>query len=146
MFDQPDVQNSSEMPIPARRAAHVSELTNLREICRSMSESGSGAVLVDNPIGPGGLVLASDIIAALASGADPDTAWAAEIMRPAPRMVRSDQHPVEVGSEMATHELEVVAVFDGTDSLRVASALDVLRAVIRVTEELGYPRGSARTR
>jgi CBS domain-containing protein len=100
-----------------------------------MLESGIGAVLVDNPVGPDGLVLARDVIEALAAGGEPDTVWAGEIMRPAPTMVSSDQHPIDVGSEMATYELEVVAVFDGTDSMRVASALDVLGAVIRASKE-----------
>lgn len=92
-------------------------------------------MLVDNPVGPGGLVLARDVIEALAAGGEPDTVWAGEIMRPAPRMVSSDQHPIDVGSEMAAYELEVVAVFDGTDSVRVASALDVLGALTRAAKE-----------
>jgi CBS domain-containing protein len=135
MVDQPEGGAEKPRAIRARMAAHVSELTNLRAVCLSMLESGVGAVLVDNPIGPGGLVLASDIVEALAAGAEPDTVWAGEIMRPAPRMVSSDQHPIEVGSEMAAYELEVVAVFDGTDSVRVASALDVLGAVISAATE-----------
>ena len=134
MFDQPIVRDTASRRIPARKAAHVSEMANLRKVCRAMAESGVGAVLVDNPIGAGGLVLAGDVIAALAAGADADTVWAAEIMRPGPWMVSAEQHPVDVGSEMADHELEVVAVFDGTESLCVASALDVLgAAVIRLT-------------
>ncbi len=131
MANQPDARTEGPTRIPTRTPAHVSELTNLRAVARCMVESGIGAVLVENPVGPGGLILARDIIEALAAGAEPDTVWAGEIMRPAPRMVSHEQHPIDVGAEMAAYELEVVAVFDEDASVRVASALDVLGAVVR---------------
>ena len=71
-----------------------------------------GAVLVESPLGPAGLVTVYDVIEALASGADPDTVWAGDIARPTPRMVSCEQHPTEVGEEMAAYGLEVVAVVD----------------------------------
>ena len=72
-----------------------------RAVARSMIESGLEAVLVDSPLGPVGIVTVHDVIEAVAGGADPDTCWAGEISRPAPRTVSSKQHPAAIGEEMA---------------------------------------------
>ena len=114
--------------IPARVPMHVGGLTSLRSVAHSMVEAGVGAVLVDDPVGPSGLVTAKDIIEALAAGADPDIVWAGEIMRPAPRVVSSEQHPADVGEEMAAYELDIVAVFDEDAPLGLATSLDILGA------------------
>ncbi len=100
-----------------------------------MVESGLGAVLVESPLGPTGFVTAKDVIDAVAGGADPDTVWAGEITRPTPRTVSCNQHPADVGQEMAAYELEVVTVIDEDASVGVASALDVLRAVLGLAEQ-----------
>jgi CBS domain-containing protein len=97
------------------------------------------AVVVEDPVGPSGLVTARDIIEAIAAGADPDVVWAGEIMRPAPRMVSSEQHPADVGEEMATYELDIVAVFDENAPVGLTTALDVLGAVIRSTRDSETP-------
>jgi CBS domain-containing protein len=80
-------------------------------------------------------VTAKDVIEALAVGADPDVVWAGEIMRPAPRMVSCEQHPAAIGEEMAAYDLEIVAVVDEDAQLGVASALDILGAMIRAARE-----------
>jgi CBS domain-containing protein len=121
--------------IPARVPAQVGGLTSLRDVSRAMWDSGVHAVLVDNSAGPVGLVTAKDVIEALALGADPDVVWAGEIMRPAPRMVYSQQHPATIGEEMAAYDLEIVAVVDEDAQLGVASALDILGAMIRAARE-----------
>jgi CBS domain-containing protein len=59
-------------------------------------------------------------------------------MRSTARVVSCEQHPAEIGEEMAAYELEVVAVVDEDAPLGVASALDVLGAVIRAEKE---PKG-----
>lgn len=117
--------------IPARVPARVGGLTTLRSVARSMVESGAPAVLVEDPVGPTGLVTAKDIIEAVAAGGDPDIVWAGEIMRPTPRMVSCKQHPADVGEEMAADELDIVSVFDDGTSVGLATALDILGAVIR---------------
>jgi CBS domain-containing protein len=104
-----------------------------------MAESGVHAVLVESPAGPVGLVTARDVIEALAVGADPDVVWAGEIMRPATRMVSCDQHPAAIGEEMAAQDLEMVAVVDEDAQLGVASALDVLRAMVGAAREPRHP-------
>jgi predicted transcriptional regulator len=109
-----------------------------------MVESGIWAVVVEDPVGPSGLVTAKDIIAAIAAGADPDVVWAGEIMRPAPRMVSCEQHPSDVGEEMAAGELDIVAVFDETESVGLATALDILGAVVRATREPKSPSPDSR--
>ena len=121
--------------IPARVPAQVGGLTSVRDVARAMVESGVHAVLVDNSTGPVGLVTAIDIIEALAVGADPDLVWAGEIMRPAPRMVSCEQHPAAIGEEMAAYDLEIVAVVDEDAQLGVASALDILGALVRASRE-----------
>ncbi len=128
--------------IPARVPARVDGLASLRLVAKSMVKSGVGAVLVESPLGPTGLVTVKDVIEAIASGVDPDTVWAGEIARPAPRIVSCEQHPVEVGEEMAAYELEVVAVVDTDAPVALASALDVLGAVLRASRE---PRQPTRT-
>jgi CBS domain-containing protein len=121
--------------IPARVPAQVDGLASVRTVARAMVKSGVNAVLVESPAGPVGLVTAKDVIEALAAGADPDIVWAGEIMRPAPRMVSCEQHPADIGEEMAACELEIVAVVDEDSPLGVASALDILGAVIRAARE-----------
>jgi CBS domain-containing protein len=121
--------------IPARVPTHVDGLASLRVVARSMVESGVDAVLVDSPLGPVGLVTVHGVIEAVAGGADPDTCWAGEISRPTPRMVSCEQPPTAVGEEMAANRLEFVIVVDQDKPLGVASALDVLTAVLRGTRE-----------
>jgi CBS domain-containing protein len=121
--------------IPARVPARVAPMDSLRAVARSMVESGMGAALVESPGGAIGLVTTKDIVEALAGGADPDLVWAAEVMRPVPRIVSCEQHPADVGEEMAAYELEVVTVVDDDAPLGVASALDVLGAVLRAVRE-----------
>jgi predicted transcriptional regulator len=82
-----------------------------------------------------GLVTATNLIEAVAGGADPDLVWASEIMQPVPRIVSCRQDPAVVGEEMAADELEVVTVVDENSPLGMASALDVLGAVVRATKQ-----------
>ena len=139
MADRADTDTDTDTErgrrIPARLPARVGGLTSLRAVARSMVDSGLGAVMVEGPVEPAGLVTAKDIIEAVAAGADPDLVWAGEIMRPAPRMVSCDQHPVEIGEEMAAYELEIVTVVDEDSPLGLASALDILGAVVRAAKE-----------
>lgn len=104
-------------------------------MAQSMAASGVWAVIVEDPVGPSGIVTARDIIEAMAAGADPDIVWAGEIMQPTPRLVSCEQHPAEVGEEMAAYELDIVAVFDENASVGLATALDILGAVVMATRE-----------
>ncbi len=124
---------------PIRVPTRVGGLTSLRSVTRSMVESGVGAVLVEDAVGPSGFVTAAHIIEAVAAGADPDIVWAGEIMRPVPRMVSCQQHPADVGEEMAAYELDVVAVFDDDAPVGLATALDILGAVVRGTRDPREP-------
>ncbi len=140
--DQGEHEDSESGParrIPARVPARVGALESLRTVTQAMVASGLGAVLVESPLGPTGFVTAKDVIEAVANGADPDTVWAGEITRPTPRTVSCNQHPADVGAEMAAYELEIVAVVDEDASLGVASALDVLGAVLRLAKESTEP-------
>ena len=65
--------------IPVRKPAHVGGLTNIRTVARAMVETKIGAVLVENSVGPVGLITAGDVIEAIAAGADPDIVWAGEV-------------------------------------------------------------------
>ena len=136
---RPAVREEQVRRIPARVPAHVGGLTNLRSVARSMVESGVRAVIVEDPVGPAGLVTAKDIIEAVAAGGDPDIVWAGEIMRPTPRMVSCKQHPADVGEEMATYELDIVSVFDEGASVGLATALDILGAVVRASRDPELP-------
>lgn len=110
-------------------------MASLRGAARVMVESGVAAVLVESPIGPVGLITASDLVEAIATGADPDVLWAGEISRPAPKVVSCEQHPVELGEEMVADGFDMVAVMDEGIPLGLASALDVLGAVLRGARE-----------
>jgi CBS domain-containing protein len=121
--------------IPARVPALVDGLASLRAVTQRTVESGVGAVLVESPLGPVGLVSAHDVIEAIAAGADPDTVWAGEVARPTPRMVSCRQRPAAVGEEMAAYRLELVAVVDEDAPVALATALDVLGAVLRAARE-----------
>ncbi len=133
--DRTDAAGPRIRRIPARMPAHVGGLTSLRGVAQSMMESGMSAVLVESPVGPAGLVTARDVVEAVAGGADPDLVWAGEIMRPLPRMVSCEEHPADIGAEMSAYELEIVAVVDDDTPLGVASALDILGAVLRAARE-----------
>jgi len=138
-----DEDPSSELAprIPVRIPARVGALVSLRAVTQAMVESGLGAVLVESPLGPTGFVTAMDVIEAVAGGADPDTVWAGEIARPTPRTVSCTQHPADVGKEMAAYELDVVAVVGENAAVGVASALDVLSAVLRLTQHRSVHQG-----
>jgi CBS domain-containing protein len=133
--DRENVDGEQLHRIPARVPARVDGLASLRTVTRRMVASGLGAVLVESPLGPIGLVTANDVVEAIAAGADPDTVWAGEITRPTPRMVSCQQHPAAVGEEMAASRLEVVAVVDEDAPVALATALDVLGAVLRAARE-----------
>ncbi len=121
--------------IPARVPARVDGLASLRTVTQRMVDSGLGAVLVESTLGPVGVVTTNDVIEAIAAGADPDTVWAGEVTRPAPRIVSCQQHPAAVGEVMAAHRLEVVAVMDEDAPVTLATALDVLGAVLRAARQ-----------
>jgi hypothetical protein len=53
-------------------------------------------------------------------GGDPDVVWAGEIMRSVPLTVSCQQHPANIGEEMAAHDLEIVAVVDEESPVGVA--------------------------
>ncbi len=110
--------------------AHVDGMTSLRGVALSMTETGLNAVLVDNSVGPVGLVTAMDVVGALARGGDPDRLWAGDLMRAAPETVTDKRNPVEVGEQMAAYELDVVAVLNDSAPVGVASALDVLCEIL----------------
>ena len=95
-----------------------------------MVESGVPAVLVENPIGPVGLLTVGEVVEAIAGGADPDIVWAGETSRLVPKVVSCAQHPVTLGREMVDAALDVVAVMDEGVEVGVTSALDVLGAVL----------------
>ena len=135
MVEKTNPESRPNRRIPARVPALVDGLASLRRVAGLMMESGLGAVLVDSPAGLAGLITAKDVIEAIAAGADPDICWAGEIMRPVPRVVSCDQHPTEVGEEMLAYELDVVTVVTDNAPLGVASALDILGAVIRTMRE-----------
>jgi CBS domain-containing protein len=136
MADEQEKADKGEfVRIPTRVPACVDGMASLRTVTQRIVESGVGAVLVESALGPVGLVTANDVIEALATGADPDTVWAGEIARPTPRMVSCQQHPIAVGEEMAAYRLEVVAVVDDDAPVALASALDVLGAVVRAARE-----------
>jgi len=139
MDDLRDNDGERVRRVPARVPARVDGLTSLRAVTRSMVESGVHAVLVESPAGPVGLVTARDVIEAVAAGADPDVVWAGDVMRATPRIVSCEQHPTEIGEEMAAYDLEIVAVLDENAPMGVASALDVLRAVIRAQRDATRP-------
>ena len=121
--------------IPARVPARVDGLASLRTVTQRIVDSGLGAVLVESPLGPIGVVTTNDVIEAIAAGADPDTVWAGDVTRPTPRMVSCRQHPAAVGEVMAAHGLEVVAVMDEDAPVTLATALDVLGAVLRAARQ-----------
>lgn len=121
--------------IPARVPARVDGLASLRTVTQRIVDSGLGAVLVESPLGPIGVVTTNDVIEAIAAGADPDTVWAGDVTRPTPRMVSCQQHPAAVGEVMAAHGLEVVAVMDEDAPVTLATALDVLGAVLRAARQ-----------
>ena len=141
MTGEPQDPRTKQMRrIPARVPARVDGLASLRAVTQRMLESGVGAVLVESPLGPVGLVSANDVIEAIAGGADPDAVWAGEVARPTPRVVSCRQHPVAVGEEMAAYRLEIVAVVDEDAPVALTSALDVLDAVLRAArEDAGSP-------
>ncbi len=135
MNEHEQIDGDRRRRIPARVPARVDGLASLRTVTQRIVESGVGAVLVESPLGPVGLVTANDVIEAIAAGADPDNVWAGEITRPSPRMVSCRQHPATVGEEMAASRLDVIAVVDEDAPVALATALDVLDAVLRAVRE-----------
>jgi hypothetical protein len=55
-------------------------------------------------------------------------------MHPTPKVVSDQDHPVDVGEQMARHEVDVVGLVSEGAPVSVAFALDVLRAVLSLRD------------
>ena len=58
-----------------RELVTVGEATTLRSLARLMGERDIGAVVVERPGSPTGVVTERDVVRALADDADPDVVW-----------------------------------------------------------------------
>jgi CBS domain-containing protein len=68
--------------IMRRSVAAVREERTVREVAEELAADEVGAVLVDGPHGPVGILSERDVVVFLGSGGDPDQAQAADLMTP----------------------------------------------------------------
>ena len=103
----------------------------LREVASLLWGRGVGVLLVGEPDEPLGIISERDVVARLATGADPDTTTAAQAMTEAVICARPDDLLFEVAGQMLDNAVRHVPVADGDDGIRgIVSIRDLLRPLL----------------
>jgi CBS domain-containing protein len=132
----PDVDRLPGAADPVRRImAHgpvgVAPESTLREVARELADDEIGAVLVQAPGGPVGLVSERDLVIALAAGDDPDDRQVADLMTADLVSAGPDDPVVAVGELMDDAGVRHIPVIDGTAVVGLVSVRDVLAVLLR---------------
>ena len=89
-----------------------------------------GAVLVDGPHGPVGVLSERDIITVLASGGDPDVRQAGEVMSPDIVWAAPNESIDEVARRMCEAGVRHIPIRHGATVVGVVSMRDVLEVLV----------------
>jgi signal-transduction protein with cAMP-binding, CBS, and nucleotidyltransferase domain len=112
-------------------AVIVSPETPLRKVADVMADNGIGAVIVGTANNALGIISERDIVAALASGADPDQARAAEAMSAHVVSVRPTDTVYDAAVDMLDLGIRHVPVVDEQGQvLGMVSVRDLLRPLM----------------
>lgn len=101
---------------------------SLRDVARLLVDEGIGAAVVRGADHPVGVVSERDVVRALADGADPDVASAADVMSPDLVSAAPDDPIGQVMEAMADNWIRHVPVLRGSEVVGMVSARDLVRA------------------
>jgi CBS domain-containing protein len=117
--------------IMARRPVGVPLEATLREVARELADDEIGAVLVQAPGGPVGLVSERDLVTALAAGDDPDDRQVADLMTADLVSAGPDDTIGAVAELMDDAGVRHIPVTDGSTVVGMVSVRDVLAVLLR---------------
>ena len=115
--------------LAGRALVTVGEAVTLRSLARLMDEHDIGAVVVDRPDLPAGVVTERDVIRALAEGADPDIVWAPDVMSWDPVTIERDQSILRAALRSVDEGVRHLVVVDEGRPTGMVSARDLLQIV-----------------
>lgn len=131
-FDQPMERSPGTLPVSELVGDEVQRVpprATLREVCAALAERGVGIVGVGEPDARlAGVVSERDIVAALASGIDPDATTAADVVVEHVYYIDPSTTLEEVAAEMLSRWTRHLFVGEPDELLGVVSARDVLGA------------------
>ena len=107
----------------------IEPTATLRAAAALMDDEEIGAVTVPSPDGPGGLLSERDVVRALGTGADPDTATVASAMSADPLWVEAETPLDAVLDLMFETGVRHVPVVAGREVIGMVSMRDVLDSV-----------------
>ena len=103
---------------------------SLRRVAESLADLDIGALAILGRHGLVGMVSERDVVRALAAGADPDAAWASDVMAEAPRWAAPASRIVEVAQMMLDAGIRHVPVVDEGKLLGMVSIRDALGVLL----------------
>lgn len=104
---------------------------SLRQLAVAMTEAGCGALLVPDEDGRLAIVSERDLARALAGGADPDDAWAADIMTREVLQVDAEESIADAAEVMMEAGVRHLAVLDEeNDRIGIVSLRDLLEPLL----------------
>lgn len=122
--------------------ARVDPSLTLCEVAEELVADEIGAVLVDGPHGPAGVLSERDIITVLSSGGDPDVRQAAEVMSPDIVWGAPNESISAVARRMCDAGVRHIPIRDGATVVGVVSMRDVLEVLLDGTAECPGTEGT----
>lgn len=110
--------------------ARVDQSLTLREVAEELAADEVGAVLVDGPRGPLGVVSERDIVTVLATGGDPEAHQAGEAMSPDIVWASANESIGAVARRMCEAGIRHIPIGDGRHVVGVVSMREVLGALV----------------
>lgn len=116
-----------------RQPVGVARDATLREVARVLTDDEIGAVLVESPGGPIGLVSERDLVGAVAAGDDLDDRQVADLMITDLVTARPGDTIRSVAALMDDAGVRHILVVDGVAVVGLVSVRDVLTVLLRST-------------
>ena len=110
--------------------AEVDSAKSLRSVAEELVADEIGVVLVHAPGRPYGLISERDLVTVMATGADPRSTQAADVMTTDLITATPTDSIAEVGTRMLDAGIRHVVLRDGQQVVGIVSIRDVLRALL----------------
>jgi CBS domain-containing protein len=121
-------------PLVADAPVSVDEKMTLRSLAATLSQLAMGCALVRRGDEWVGIVSERDVLAALSGDADPDTAWAADVMTEEVVTVEAGDRVLDAARKMVEKDVRHLVVVD--DAGGVAGVVSMRDLFVRLTEAL----------
>jgi CBS domain-containing protein len=120
-------------PLVADAPVSVDEKMTLRSLAGTLSELAMGCALVRRDNDWAGIISERDVLAALASDADPDAVWAADVMTEEIVTADADETVLDAARRMTERDVRHLMVVDDGKVVGMVSMRDLFG---RLTEAL----------